>query len=107
MAGLGALGAEYLPMRGPLTVTVPGAAQGWCDLSERFGKLPLAQVLAPAIAYATEGFPVTEVSTAHRQRPTALGRHLLLLSHLTSIYSASQLVLNGPPPPPLPRCRRR
>jgi gamma-glutamyltranspeptidase/glutathione hydrolase len=60
-AGLASLGAEFLPMRGPLTVTVPGAVRGWCDLSARFGKLPLSTVLAPAIAYATEGFPVSDV----------------------------------------------
>ena len=50
-----------IPPRGPLPVTVPGCVAGWCALHERFGRLPLKEVLAPAIEYAREGFPVTEV----------------------------------------------
>jgi len=42
-------------------VTVPGAVDAWCALHERFGRLSLAEVLAPAIGYAREGFPVSEV----------------------------------------------
>jgi gamma-glutamyltranspeptidase/glutathione hydrolase len=40
-------------------VTVPGAVDAWCQLSERFGRLELAQVLAPAIGYAENGFRIT------------------------------------------------
>lgn len=45
-------------------VTVPGAAAGWCDTVEKFGsgKLTLEQILAPAIEYAEEGFPVCQIS---------------------------------------------
>ena len=43
------------------TVTVPGAVAGWDALRSRFGRLPMADVLAPAIFYAEEGFPVTDV----------------------------------------------
>ncbi len=50
-----------IPSHGSLPVTVPGAVDGWFELHERFGRLPMAQVLAPAIAYAQDGFPVTEV----------------------------------------------
>ncbi len=46
---------------GVLSATVPGAAWGWVDSVERFGKLPLRDVLAPAIDYAENGFPVSEV----------------------------------------------
>jgi gamma-glutamyltranspeptidase/glutathione hydrolase len=46
------------------TVTVPGACAGWCDLITRHGRLTLAQVLAPAIRLAEEGFPVAPI-TAH------------------------------------------
>ncbi len=53
-----------LPMFHPYTVTVPGACAGWCDLLERFGKLPLSAVLSPAIRLAEEGFPVAPL-TAH------------------------------------------
>src|SRR5690606_16694756 len=40
---------------------VPGAVDGWFALHGRFGKLPMREVLAPAIGYAREGFPVTEL----------------------------------------------
>ncbi|WP_299237370.1 gamma-glutamyltransferase family protein [Natronomonas sp.] len=50
-----------MPMRGPHTVTVPGTARGWEATVEEFGRLSLADVLEPAIEYATEGYPVTEV----------------------------------------------
>ncbi len=43
-----------------LAVTVPGAVAGWEALSKRFGKLPLKEVLTPAIYYARNGVPVTE-----------------------------------------------
>jgi len=54
------LGMESIPYLGPLTVSVPGAVDGWYELHERYGRLPMADLLAPAIAYAEEGFPVTE-----------------------------------------------
>ncbi len=56
-AGVG----DRLPDYGPLTVTVPGCVDGWLALHERFGRLPLRDVLAPAVACAREGFPVTPV----------------------------------------------
>ncbi|HET6568020.1 MAG TPA: gamma-glutamyltransferase [Rhodothermales bacterium] len=59
------LGArEQIPLHGPLTLTVPGAVDGWFTLHDRFGSLPMEKILAPAIRYAREGFPVTPV-TAH------------------------------------------
>ena len=48
-----------IPPRGPLPVSVPGAVDGWFTLHARFGRLPMAKVLAPAIRYAEEGFPVS------------------------------------------------
>jgi len=53
-----------MPETGPHTVTVPGTARGWEATVERFGRRSLADVLAPAIEYATEGYPVTEVVAA-------------------------------------------
>lgn len=50
-----------MPFTGPLTVTVPGTARGWEQLLDRFGVGSLAEALEPAIAYARDGFPVTEV----------------------------------------------
>ncbi|MCA9175825.1 MAG: gamma-glutamyltransferase, partial [Planctomycetales bacterium] len=50
-----------IPARGPLPVTVPGCVDGWFTLHKRYGKLPMSELLAPAIRYAEEGFPVSEV----------------------------------------------
>jgi gamma-glutamyltranspeptidase/glutathione hydrolase len=52
-------GYEEIPVHGWVPVTVPGAPGAWAELSERFGKLPLTEVLQPAITYAEEGYPVS------------------------------------------------
>lgn len=52
---------ERVPGSGPLSWTVPGAVDAWEQLLERFGTRTLAEVLAPAIAYAEDGFPVSEI----------------------------------------------
>ncbi|MBD3678813.1 MAG: gamma-glutamyltransferase family protein [Rhodobacteraceae bacterium] len=54
-------GMDSVPYRGWESVTVPGAVSGWVALSERFGKLPFAQLFEPAITYAETGFPVSPV----------------------------------------------
>jgi gamma-glutamyltranspeptidase/glutathione hydrolase len=56
-----ARGYAEVPLEGPMSVTVPGAVDGWLALLARHGRLPLPQVFAPAVAYAERGFPVTEV----------------------------------------------
>ena len=53
--------ADDLPQFHPYTITVPGACAGWCDLLARHGRLPISQVLAPAIRLSEEGFPVSPV----------------------------------------------
>ncbi len=52
-------GFTTMPRHGPWSVTVPGAVAGWGALLDRFGRLGLEQVLAPAVAVAEEGFRVT------------------------------------------------
>lgn len=52
---------EMIPPFGPLPVTVPGTVDGWFELHAKFGKLPMSDVLAPAVSYAREGFPVSEL----------------------------------------------
>ncbi len=52
---------HHIPPTGPLPVSVPGACDAWFELHGRFGKLPIGEVLAPAIGYAREGFPVSEL----------------------------------------------
>ncbi len=54
-------GMKYVPFTGPLPVTVPGCVDGWFALHEKFGKLPMEQLLQAAISYGREGFPVSEV----------------------------------------------
>ena len=58
-------GVTAMPSSGIHTVTVPGAVAGWDALRTRLGRLPLADLLAPAITYAAEGFPVSDVIAAH------------------------------------------
>jgi gamma-glutamyltranspeptidase/glutathione hydrolase len=53
-----------IPGDGPRTITVPGALSGWAALLERYGTISLAQALAPAIALADEGFPISDVTAA-------------------------------------------
>jgi gamma-glutamyltranspeptidase/glutathione hydrolase len=52
---------DTMPFRGWESVTVPGAVSAWVALSERFGKLPFADLFEPAINYAENGFIVTPV----------------------------------------------
>ena len=52
-------GYDEIPAYGWIPVTVPGAPGAWAELSKKFGKLPLTEVLEPAITYAAEGFPVS------------------------------------------------
>lgn len=56
-------GYERVPARGWLPVTTPGAVAGWAEALRRFGRLSMKEVLAPAIRYAREGYPVP-VTTA-------------------------------------------
>lgn len=51
---------DHIPPRGFLPISVPGAVDGWFELHEKFGRLPMKDVLAPAVRYAEEGFPVTQ-----------------------------------------------
>ncbi|RMD94042.1 MAG: gamma-glutamyltransferase family protein [Alphaproteobacteria bacterium] len=55
---LRAAGHRDMPLHDAAAVTLPGAVDGFCRLSERFGRLELAHVLAPAIAHAEQGVPV-------------------------------------------------
>ena len=50
-----------MPGTGVLSVTVPGVVDGWSELLSKYGTLPLAQALAPAIDYARNGYAVSEI----------------------------------------------
>ncbi|HEY6978623.1 MAG TPA: gamma-glutamyltransferase [Chitinophagaceae bacterium] len=53
-------GLAFIPSDGPLTVSVPGCVDGWFELHNKFGKLSIQQILAPAINYARNGFPLAD-----------------------------------------------
>jgi gamma-glutamyltranspeptidase / glutathione hydrolase len=55
------LGAAVIPEYGALTLSVPGAVDGWFAMHQRFGRIPMADLLQPSIEYAEQGFPLTQV----------------------------------------------
>jgi gamma-glutamyltranspeptidase/glutathione hydrolase len=73
-AELAKLHRTTIPPLGMLPISVPGAVDGWSELHAKFGKLPLTQVLAPAIRYAEEGFPVSELIAYYWDRNVAILR---------------------------------
>ncbi|HEY3082094.1 MAG TPA: gamma-glutamyltransferase, partial [Chloroflexota bacterium] len=65
-----------MPQQGIHSVTVPGTVDGWTTLLARFGTMTLRQVLEPAIEYAQDGFPVSEViARAWQTSVERLSRH--------------------------------
>ena len=54
-------GFSKIPAYGPLPVSVPGCVDGWFEMHEKFGNLNMKQILEPAISYAENGFPVSEL----------------------------------------------
>ena len=77
-------GMAVMPLRGDIrSVQVPGAVDGWLALHERYGRLPLDEVLAPAIELAADGFPASIM--------------LALASHLVhELPGAGELCPDGP-----------
>lgn len=57
-----------IPSHGPLPVSVPGCVDGWFELHGKYGKLSMAEILQPAIDYAENGFPVTELIAYYMNR---------------------------------------
>ncbi len=61
-------GIKHIPALGPLPVSVPGCVDGWFELHGKFGKLKMQDNLQPAINYAKEGFPVSELIAYYWKR---------------------------------------
>ncbi len=59
---------EKIPAYGPLPVSVPGAVDGWVKLHERFGNKKFSTLFEPTIAYAIDGFPVSELIAYYLDR---------------------------------------
>jgi gamma-glutamyltranspeptidase/glutathione hydrolase len=84
-------GFDELPPYHPYTVTVPGACAGWCDLIERHGTLPLAEILAPAIRLAEEGAPIAPITSYFWQRSA---------DRLSESLNGREMTINGLGPNP-------
>jgi gamma-glutamyltranspeptidase / glutathione hydrolase len=65
-------GMQGVPRHGWGTVTVPGAIDAFVEVQRRHGKLTFAEVLEPAIYYASEGFPISEVIATQWQAAVPL-----------------------------------
>jgi gamma-glutamyltranspeptidase / glutathione hydrolase len=85
------LGTKTIPKFGVLPITVPGAVDAWFELHDRFGKLPMSDDLAPAIQYAIEGFPLTELISY------SLARDLSVLANQPGALFETYTI-NGKPP---------
>lgn len=71
-AELERMGLTDLPPHGMLPISVPGAIDGWFELHQKFGALPMQQILQPSIDYAEQGFPVTELIAYYWNRSVPL-----------------------------------
>jgi gamma-glutamyltranspeptidase/glutathione hydrolase len=76
-------GYNFIPSYGPLPVSVPGCVDGWFEMHDMFGVLPIKDVLQPAINYARDGFPVTEVIAFYLDRNT---RSLKNFPNIKEVY---------------------
>ncbi len=85
-------GLKEIPERGILSVTVPGALHAWNEALERYGTIPLREILKDAISYAENGFPVTEVISGEWQEAENLLR--------SSESSSQTYLLSGKAPRP-------
>jgi gamma-glutamyltranspeptidase / glutathione hydrolase len=63
---------KRIPAYGQLPVSVPGCVDGWFELHQKFGRLHMKEILSPAIRYAEQGFPVTELIAYYLQRGVTL-----------------------------------
>ena len=78
-------GITTIPAYGPLPVSVPGCVDGWFELHAKFGRLPVAVLLQPAIDYAQNGFPLTEVIAPGIQ--SSIDRFVPLYPNIRETYA--------------------
>jgi gamma-glutamyltranspeptidase/glutathione hydrolase len=73
----------HIPPLGSLPITVPGTVDAWFALHDKFGKLPIADDLAPAITYANTGFPVSQLVALYwKHNFAAFGRNAAMIEEL-------------------------
>ena len=82
-------GLDEMPGDGPLSVSVPGAVAAWMDALDRFGTMPRDELLAPAIRYARDGFPVS----------TRLASDIAASSRSLNDHARALYTPGGEPPP--------
>jgi len=73
---LAKLHRETIPPLGMLPISVPGTVDAWAALHKKFGKLRLSDDLAPAVRYAEEGFPVTDLIAYYWERSVPLYKNM-------------------------------
>ena len=79
-------GDNDIPAYGVLPISVPGAVDGWFQLHDKMGSMPMDEILAPSIKYAREGFPVSELiafyweigARIHNDRPGAFKEEMTI-----------------------------
>ncbi len=71
-AALRQLNVRSIPKVGMLPINVPGTVDAWFELHDRFGRLPMPELLQPAIRYAEEGFPMSELIAYYLERNVAI-----------------------------------
>src|SRR5579872_322502 len=81
-------GITTMPLAGIHAVTVPGAVDGWAQLHKHYGNLPWERLFASAIAYAEQGFPVTEAIAEQWSAPVSFDR-LLSFAESTRVFLPS------------------
>ena len=82
-------GFAEIPPTSPYSVSIPGTVDGWIDILERYGTMPISEVLEPAIHYAESGFPVSEL-IAHQWADG--------MEKLSQFPSGRELSINGEAP---------
>jgi len=88
---------KTIPELGALSISVPGCVEAWSALHAKFGRLPMAELLAPAIAYAREGFPVAQLVALYWKAGMAnFERHRVVLEEFEN--AKTTFLLNGRAP---------
>jgi gamma-glutamyltranspeptidase/glutathione hydrolase len=88
-------GHRDIPVNGWLSVTVPGAPAAWAELQQRFGRLSLAEIMAPTIAYARDGYPVSPITA---QGWASSARRFLPLKEAAFAGWPATFTVSGRPP---------
>ena len=83
-------GYQRIPYHGTLPWTVPGCVDGWFTLHDKFGKLSMKTILAPAIAYARKGFPLSELIAYYWERSVKRFREY---ENFQKLYAPGGMVL--------------